>query len=58
MASLAMILGPLFGDLLYAQFGHAAPYWSGVLIIGLAVVAVALAIPALRKHGAKEQTEI
>lgn len=48
MQSLAMILGPLFGGLLYVQFGHAIPYWSGALIIVLAIVSVVLAIPSLR----------
>lgn len=50
MQSLAMILGPLFGGLLYVQFGHATPYWSGALIIVLAIISVVLAIPTLR-HG-------
>jgi DHA1 family tetracycline resistance protein-like MFS transporter len=49
MQSLAMILGPLFGGLLYVQLGHATPYWSGTLIIVLAIVAVVLALPVLRK---------
>ncbi|MBE3561069.1 MAG: MFS transporter [Ktedonobacteraceae bacterium] len=47
MASLAMILGPLFGGLLYVRFGHATPYWSGTLIIVLAIITVVLALPAL-----------
>jgi DHA1 family tetracycline resistance protein-like MFS transporter len=49
MQSLAMILGPLFGGLLYTQLSHATPYWSGTLIIVLAIVSIALALPALRK---------
>jgi MFS transporter, DHA1 family, tetracycline resistance protein len=49
MQSLAMILGPLVGGLLYAQFGHGTPYWFGALVIVLAIGAVALAVPALRK---------
>ncbi|HXR64495.1 MAG TPA: MFS transporter [Ktedonobacteraceae bacterium] len=48
MQSLAMILGPLVGGLLYAQFGHGTPYWFGALVIVLAIGAVALAVPALR----------
>lgn len=48
--SLAMILGPLFGGLLYAQWGHATPYWTGTLIILLAVAAIMLAIPSLRTN--------
>ncbi len=50
MQSLAMILGPLFGGLLYVRFGHAMPYWSGALIIVLAIVSVVIAIPALRSR--------
>jgi MFS transporter, DHA1 family, tetracycline resistance protein len=49
MASLAMIIGPLLGGLLYVQFGHAIPYWSGALVIILAILAVALVIPASTK---------
>jgi MFS transporter, DHA1 family, tetracycline resistance protein len=49
MASLAMIVGPLLGGLLYVQFGHAIPYWSGALVIILAILAVALVIPASTK---------
>jgi DHA1 family tetracycline resistance protein-like MFS transporter len=55
--SLAMILGPLFGGLLYAQFGHATPYWSGALIIALTIVSVALAIASLRRSSAAAQME-
>ncbi|GER91226.1 tetracycline resistance MFS efflux pump [Dictyobacter vulcani] len=52
MQSLAMIIGPIFGGILYAQFGHASPYWSGALIIALAILAIILALPALRVHQA------
>ncbi len=58
MQSLAMILGPLFGGLLYTQFGHATPYWSGALIIALAITSVSLAIPALRTHSVGEEREM
>lgn len=54
MQSLAMIMGPLLGGLLYVQFGHAIPYWSGALIIVLAILAVIQAIPALCKQVAEE----
>ncbi len=54
LQSLAMILGPLFGGLLYARFGHATPYWTGTLIISLAIVSVSLAIPALRVPSTEE----
>ncbi|HEX4714811.1 MAG TPA: MFS transporter [Ktedonobacteraceae bacterium] len=55
--SLAMILGPLFGGLLYAQYGHATPYWSGALIIALAIGSVVLAIPNLRAHSSDVEAE-
>jgi DHA1 family tetracycline resistance protein-like MFS transporter len=55
--SLAMILGPLFGGLLYAQYGHATPYWSGALIIALAIGSVVLAIPNLRAHSSDVEVE-
>jgi DHA1 family tetracycline resistance protein-like MFS transporter len=50
MSSLAMILGPILGGMLYAQFGHASPYWSGALIILLAAGSIVLSLPALRVH--------
>ncbi len=56
MQSLALILGPLLGGLLYVQFGHASPYWSGVLIIILAIGSIVLALPSLRAQ-AKEEGE-
>lgn len=46
--SLARILGPLAGGILYAQSGHATPYWSGSLMAGLAIVLICLAMPGLR----------
>jgi len=55
--SLAMIVGPLFGGLLYAQYGHATPYWSGALIIALAIGSVVLAIPNLRAHSSDVEVE-
>lgn len=48
MQSLALILGPLCGGVLYIKFGHGTPYWLGALIIVLAIGAVLLTIPALR----------
>lgn len=48
--SLARILGPLAGGFIYAQFGHATPYWSGALMAGLAIVFTCLAVPGLRAH--------
>jgi DHA1 family tetracycline resistance protein-like MFS transporter len=54
--SLAMILGPLFGGLVYTQLGHFQAYGSGALIIALAIASVVMAIPSLRKHKSKMET--
>ncbi|GCE31649.1 tetracycline resistance MFS efflux pump [Dictyobacter alpinus] len=58
MQSLAMIVGPIVGGIFYAQFGHASPYWSGASIIGLAILCIVLALPALRAHRAKTGAEL
>jgi DHA1 family tetracycline resistance protein-like MFS transporter len=58
MQSMAMILGPLFGGFVYAQFGHGTPYWLGALIIALAMGAVALAVPALRKSAPASEVPV
>lgn len=47
MQSLAMILGPIFGGVLYAQIGHASPYWSGAIIILMAAGSIILSRPVL-----------
>ncbi|HEX7734073.1 MAG TPA: MFS transporter [Ktedonobacteraceae bacterium] len=52
MQSLAMIIGPLVGGVLYARLGHGIPYWSGVLFIALTIATVFLALPALRVQAA------
>jgi DHA1 family tetracycline resistance protein-like MFS transporter len=57
MASLAMILGPLFGGLLYTQFGHPTPYWSGALIIILAIASITITIPSQHKHPIEAESE-
>jgi DHA1 family tetracycline resistance protein-like MFS transporter len=48
LQSLARILGPLWGGLLYARSGHASPYWSAAIFVVLAILATFLAIPSLR----------
>lgn len=50
MASLAAILGPLLGGVLYTQWGHFETYASGALIIILAIASVVMAVPALRRR--------
>ncbi|CAN5829875.1 tetracycline resistance MFS efflux pump [soil metagenome] len=40
MQSLALVLGPLVGGLLYTQMGHASPYWLSALIAGLTLLAL------------------
>jgi len=54
--SLARILGPVCGGVLYAQVGHASPYWSGAVIVGLAILVTGLAIPALQADRFKPNT--
>jgi DHA1 family tetracycline resistance protein-like MFS transporter len=54
MQSLAMIVGPLFGGLVYTQLGHFQAYGSGALIIALAIGAVGMAIPSLRVTNRKD----
>ncbi len=46
--SLALILGPLWGGMLYTRAGHAWPYWSAAVFVVLAILAVLLAIPSIR----------
>jgi DHA1 family tetracycline resistance protein-like MFS transporter len=53
LASLAMILGPLLGGVVYTQWGHFEAYSSGALFIVLAIISVVAAIPALRRHKAE-----
>ena len=48
--SLARILGPIGAGLIYAQFGHATPYWFSALVAGLAIVFTFMALPALRAN--------
>ena len=38
--AVAMILGGLASGELYAHYGHVTPYWSGVVVIGLAIVCI------------------
>ncbi len=57
MQSLAMILGPILGGVLYAQFGHATPYWSGALIIALAIGSIILAIPSVPRSSPQIEVE-
>lgn len=45
--SLAFVLGPLWGSVLYTRLGHAAPYWSSVAVIGFAIGATILALPSV-----------
>lgn len=48
MQSLALVIGPLLGGILYTQVGHVAPFWVGAGVIVLAIGAVLLAVPAIR----------
>ena len=48
--SLAMVIGPLVGGALYTQAGHVVPFWFGACVIGLAIIAILLGVPAIRAH--------
>lgn len=48
--SLATVVGPLIAGLLYAQVGHAVPYWVGAAVALLAAAAVVRSIPVLHAH--------
>jgi MFS transporter, DHA1 family, tetracycline resistance protein len=50
--SLAMVVGPLIGGVLYTQAGHVAPFWFGAGVVGLAIMATLLAVPAIQAHRA------
>jgi MFS transporter, DHA1 family, tetracycline resistance protein len=58
LASLAMILGPLFGGVVYTQWGHFEAFGSGALVIVLAIISVVVAIPALRRHKAEMEAGV
>ncbi len=58
LQSLAYILGPLFGGLVYTQWGHFETYGSGAVIIALAIVSVVAAIPSLRKYKAEMEANV
>jgi MFS transporter, DHA1 family, tetracycline resistance protein len=57
MQSLAMILGPILGGVLYSQLGHATPYWFGTLVIGLAIASIILAIPSIPRSSLQTHIE-
>lgn len=54
--ALARILGPVCGGLLYAQIGHASPYWFGAVIVGLAILATSFAVPSLQANQSRPGT--
>jgi DHA1 family tetracycline resistance protein-like MFS transporter len=47
--SLANIIGPIIAGELYDRLGHASPYITGAGIVVLALVAVFVAVPVLRR---------
>jgi DHA1 family tetracycline resistance protein-like MFS transporter len=50
--SLAMVVGPLIGGALYTQASHVTPFWFGAGVVGLAIIATLMAVPAIRAHRA------
>jgi DHA1 family tetracycline resistance protein-like MFS transporter len=53
--SLAMIVGPLLGGILYMQINHAMPYWVGIGFVALAIIATFLAAPVVRTNQTTDQ---
>jgi DHA1 family tetracycline resistance protein-like MFS transporter len=49
--ALARVAGPVLGGQLYASLGPTAPYLSGALLVGLAIVAIGRALPFVRASG-------
>ncbi|MBI5931928.1 MAG: MFS transporter [Chloroflexi bacterium] len=49
MQSLARIIGPLVGGLMYANMGHASPFLSGVFIALLAIAAITVTLPTVKR---------
>jgi MFS transporter, DHA1 family, tetracycline resistance protein len=49
--ALARVAGPVLGGQLYASLGPTAPYLSGALLVGLAIVAIGRALPFVRAAG-------
>lgn len=55
--SLALIIGPIVGGMLYASFGHGVPYWAGALIILLAIGTIALVVPSAHTTASESRAE-
>ncbi|HLZ56708.1 MAG TPA: MFS transporter [Ktedonosporobacter sp.] len=53
LQSLVYILAPLWAGFLYVQFGHATPYWSNVVVVGLAIVFVLMAMSSLKARSSQ-----
>jgi DHA1 family tetracycline resistance protein-like MFS transporter len=53
--SLANMAGPLYVGVLYDSVGHAVPYWSGAVIILLALVTMYLSLPNIRQSTVSEE---
>ncbi|MBI5928206.1 MAG: MFS transporter [Chloroflexi bacterium] len=49
MQSLARIIGPFVGGLMYVNMGHASPFLSGVFITLLAIAAIMVARPKVNR---------
>jgi len=49
--ALARVAGPVLGGQLYTSLGPSAPYLSGALLVGLAIVAIGRSLPFVRAAG-------
>ena len=55
MQSLARIVGPFVGGLMYVNIGHASPFLGGIFIVLLAIAAIAAAIPTINRAAPLDQ---
>jgi DHA1 family tetracycline resistance protein-like MFS transporter len=54
MQSLARIIGPFVGGLMYANIGHASPFLGGIFVVLLAIAAIVIALPTIDRSAPLE----
>jgi DHA1 family tetracycline resistance protein-like MFS transporter len=54
--SLARIVGPFVGGLMYANMGHASPFLSGIVMTMLAIAAITTALPKIKRDTPDEKS--
>jgi len=54
LQSIARIIGPLTGGEVYSRFGRGIPFLGAAVTIGVSMIAIVLALPAIRAHQTQE----